>query len=62
MKILSSFTRPNIIPNLYDFLKSTKEILKNVVNQTLAPPMFHRRHTQVLNDIRVSTKCFLTNG
>ncbi len=40
MKILSSYTHPQVIPNLQDFfllLLNTKEdILKNVGNQTVA--------------------------
>ncbi len=39
MKILSSFTHPHIVPNLYEFLfilNIKEDILKNTVNQTVA--------------------------
>ncbi len=35
IKILSSFTHPNVVPNLYRFLSSKEDILKNVDNQTV---------------------------
>jgi len=39
MKILSSFTHPQVVSNLYEFLSSAEQkkgdILKNVGNQTV---------------------------
>ncbi len=39
MKILSSFTHPQIVPNLYECKKNS--ILKNVFNQTFSGNQFH---------------------
>ncbi len=41
MKILSSFTHPQVVPNLNEFLSSAKHkinILKNACNQTVDGP------------------------
>jgi len=39
IKILTSFTHPQVVPNLYEFLLlNTKEDLKNVGNQTVDGP------------------------
>jgi len=40
MKILSSFTHPQVISNLHEYLSSAKhkDILKNVSNQTVDGP------------------------
>ncbi len=41
MEIMSSFTDPQVVPNLYEFLFSVehkKKCLKNVGNQTIAGP------------------------
>ncbi len=36
MNILSSFTRPHVVPNLYEYLLNTKaDITKNVANQSV---------------------------
>jgi len=42
MKILSSFTHPQVVPNLYEFISSVehkkKDILNNVGNQPVDGP------------------------
>jgi len=35
MNILSSFTQPQVVPNLYVFLEEYEETLKNMGNQTV---------------------------
>ncbi len=34
MKILSSFTHPHVVPNMYAFFSAEKDILRYVDNQT----------------------------
>ncbi len=44
MKILSSFTHPCVVPNLYDFSSSVEhkeDILKNINQRMLVPIDFH---------------------
>jgi len=38
IEILSSFTYPQVVSNLYEFLLNIEDILKNVSNQTLDGP------------------------
>jgi len=57
MKILSSFTHPQIVPNLCEFLSSAehKDILKNVSNQTVNVAYWLRE--KILWKSKGSIKC-----